>query len=247
MKKILSIFTTLTLTTTLSADLLRIHAGGGLWNQTPTGLYENSNDRVDIDKTLGYGSDTNFYLWGYVKHFIPLVPNFRVEASQSHFSGEAKSSFIWEEKEYSAGSLNALDIKQYDAILYYNLLDNTFWITIDLGIEAKYVEYATTLDSDSVSDESFVLPMLYARARVEIPSTNLAIEADLKTINIDSASMNDLQAKIHYTFDTPVLQPGIELGYRYENIAVSSQSTLPVKSDIDIAFDGFYGGVTLAF
>lgn len=247
MKKLLPLLTTLTLASISQADMVRIHAGAGGWNQNPTGTFKNGVNTIDVIDTLGYGSDTNIYAWAYFKHFIPIVPNVRVEATQSNFSGEAKVDFSFDGTDYTQGTLSTLQIKQYDAVLYYNILDNTIWTTIDLGLDFKYLQFNATLNNDTINDESFVLPLLYARARVQVPTTGLAFELDAKAVTIDASSMSDIRAKVQYSFDTPVLQPGIEIGYRQERMNISSGSTLPVKNDIDITFGGIYAGITLSF
>ena len=247
MKKLLPLFTTLLISNTLEADLVRIHGGGGAWNQNPSGTISDATQTLDVVDTLGYTNDTNIYLWAYVKHFIPFVPNVRVEAFQSHFSAKAKSAFSWNNTPYSVGSLTRLDIKQYDATLYYNILDNTLWSTIDLGIDFKQTTLTTQFESDTISDTTFILPLLYARARVEIPTTGIALEVDAKAVSFESASLSDLRAKIHYTFDTPVLKPGVELGYRQQRMNLQHSANIPINYNIDIAFDGLFGGITLAF
>ena len=90
-------------------------------------------------------------------------------------------------------------MQQFDIIPYYNILDNTAWITIDVGLDIKVIQadidvkalddstgnmfansIATAANSvftgysDSVTAP---IPLLYLRGRIEIPTTEFAIES----------------------------------------------------------------------
>ena len=249
MKKILLALTALTYTT-LSADFIRIDGGAGAWIQESTGSFKEKSSvskPIDIVDTLGYESNTNYYAWVYFKHFIPLIPNARLEVAKSEFSGSAKNEFSWNGVEYNKGVSNALSITQYDAILYYNLFDNLLWTTIDLGIDAKYFDTLTSVESSSLTKTDFVIALLYARARIEVPATGLGLEVDIKAMSYSGADIYDMRAKIDYTFDIPILQPGIEIGYRHESIVINSNEIVPVDTKTDLTISGLYAGITLTF
>ncbi|MDD3060046.1 MAG: TIGR04219 family outer membrane beta-barrel protein, partial [Sulfurimonas sp.] len=139
-------------------------------------------------------------------------------------------------------------------IPYYNILDNTGWTTLDIGLDAKVVslDYAAqgvtigTLASQNYSDSvTIVVPMAYLRARVEIPATNIGLEADAKYVTYDGSTISDMRAKVDYTLDFfPVVQPALEIGYRTQKIDIASSD---VKSVINIEYSGLYAGLMLRF
>ncbi|MGB3961303.1 MAG: TIGR04219 family outer membrane beta-barrel protein, partial [Sulfurimonas sp.] len=149
----------------------------------------------------------------------------------------------------------SLKMKQFDIIPYYNILDNTAWTTLDIGLDAKVVslDYAangvtnntTSLTEDYSDSVTIVVPMAYLRARVEIPATNIGLEADAKYVTYDGSTISDMRAKVDYTLDFfPVVQPALEIGYRTQKIDIASSD---VKSAINIEYSGLYAGLMLRF
>jgi len=139
-------------------------------------------------------------------------------------------------------------MNQYDIIGYYNILDNTFWTTVDLGLDVKILDTSYTVNPLGVftgynDNSTTAIPMAYARARFEIPTTDIGLETDVKYINYDGNSYIDTRAKIDYTIGiTPVFQPGVEVGYRYQNFDLNNDN---LKSKIK--FYGLYAGLIVRF
>jgi len=252
MKKVLSSLACgLILASTASADIARVEMGAGAWMQTPSG-------GITYTEGVGTGSDvsdekeeTNPYIWLLIKHPIPVVPNLRVEYVTLANTGTATGTF----KDFTAsGGKTSLDMTQYDIIPYYNILDNTAWITLDLGVDLKIVELdykadgvtmVGSLDTSYSDTTSVVIPLAYARARVEIPATNIGLESDVKYISNGSSTVYDVRAKVDYTFDfTPLVQPALEMGYRVQKIDIDEQD---VNGKMDLEFAGFYAGLMLRF
>jgi len=251
MKKILSAFlVTASMATLSSADTVRLEMGAGVWEQTPTGYAARIDGSGVLNLVGTYTSSetesNEAYAWLLIKHPIPIIPNVRVEYVSITDDGLTKG--------YVNGVLipgsasTKIDVKEYDVIPYYNLLDNTFWTTIDLGIDAKVVESKATV-SPAVGfpgysgTDTTVIPLVYLRARVEVPSTGLGLESDIKYITYDGSTMYDIRAKVDYTFDFDVIEPGIELGYRTQKLIIDDG----IKTDVNLEYSGFYAGVMLRF
>ena len=148
---------------------------------------------------------------------------------------------------------NELSLTQYDAVMYYNILDNTFWTTIDLGLDVKFIEGNYKLSDTSgllpAVDEKFDLTMVlpYMRARVQIPITNIGVEAIARGISYDNNTVIDAQLKLDYTMDfVPVIQPGLEIGYRHQQITLDG-GTVGASAELDTTFSGVYGGIMVRF
>lgn len=220
----------LLLSSSLVADIARVELGGGVWMQTPTGDFSVANTAIAPDEE----QMTNNYAWAMFKHPTPVIPNIRAE-------------YVTLSSENKAGAASTdLDITQYDVIPYYNILDNTFWFTLDLGIDLKVtdVKNASTANAALAVQSEVVIPMLYARTRFQLPLFGLAGEIDGKYVSYSSNTVYDVRAKIDYTFDiTPIIQPGIELGYRVQKMESDEFDSLNLNMD----FSGVYAGVMLRF
>ncbi|MEA3370194.1 MAG: TIGR04219 family outer membrane beta-barrel protein, partial [Campylobacterota bacterium] len=256
MKKIL---TTLAvgamLATAANADLARVEAGLGSWMQTPTGggTTSDSDGVLSLDGTYTSSEkdSSEMYLWMLIKHPIPIVPNIRLEyvtiADEGHTTGTVDGL-------EAVNAPTTIDMTQFDIIPYYNILDNTGWATLDLGLDLKIIQndakvteltplpIAGDVNSYS-SSETTVIPLLYVRTRAEIPATNIGLEADVKFITDGDSTVYDIRAKVDYTLDfIPVVQPAIELGYRIQKFDVDDTDT-----KMDLEYSGVYLGAMVRF
>ncbi len=253
MKKFL-VLTILVILSSLSlhADLLRIEGAAGAWKAEPSGeMNYKKSARFDLQETLAYNSDTITYAWILVKHPIPVLPNLRLEYDNLDYSGVSKKGYTWEGTTVGVGAKSTLSLKQYDAIMYYNVLDNTFWATLDLGLDAKFIKASFDINDPgdnyaySASD-NIVLPMLYGRVRAEVPLTNIGVEADMKWIGYGSVDAYEIRIKADYTFDAFIVEPMVELGYRTLVVNIDS-SDYDIDGSLDADFSGFYMGVGIRY
>ena len=256
MKKIASLLATTTLLATLAnADFARVEMGGGVWDNKSSGILSHTENDLTGSYTSNEKSNSSAYAWLMVKHPIPVIPNLRLEYTTLQDEGYASGKF--EDFEINLGEFVTGEIKmtQYDAILYYNILDNTAWITLDVGVDVKFINLDFTVNGnirvDGVPNTSYTvnetlpLPMGYVRARVQIPGTNIGLEADGKYITYDGSSVSDFRAKVDYTFDfVPVVQPAIELGYRAQKFDLQYDNE---RTKFALDFSGIYAGVMLRF
>jgi len=256
MKKIISsLAIATTLVSSAYADFLRVEAGAGVWSQTPSGYVERTDGDGALELKGSYTSNENssseFYLWALFKHPIPIIPNIRAEYVTLEDDGtlgvDTTVGGI-----PASGAKATLSTTQLDFIPYYNILDNTMWITLDLGIDLKY----TTTDADVGLDlpivgyktiysdsDSFWLPLLYVRGRVEVPGTGLGVESDVKYITDGDSTVYDIRAKVDYTFGvSEALDLGLELGYRTQKYDI-----IDGKDKAYLTYDGVYFGAMLRF
>lgn len=253
MKKLLSMVATAALlATAANADFLRAEGGVGALQSDPSGTIQyGAFPAFDVVDAAAFTKTTNAYAWVYFKHFIPVVPNVRLEYANPNFSGTTTKSIEVGNQTYTAGASNELSLTQYDATLYYNILDNTLWTTIDLGLDVKFINgnYNISLAGTPAYNEDFglVMPLAYLRGRVQIPVTNIGVEAIARGASYMDNSVVDAQIKIDYTMDfVPVIQPGIEVGYRYQQIKLDAGS-IGIDANIDTTFSGLYAGLMVRF
>jgi len=259
MKKILTAFVSLlSLTSIAYADFARIEVGAGAWFQSPTTSMKYEDSTLDGNDVSDAGqANTQGYLWLLVKHPLPLVPNMRLEYVNVDSSGMGSGKFKFFPVALSDKNKSSLEMTQFDIIPYYNLLDNTSWITVDVGIDIKIIETLYSIPDPQILGVSSVtvtgaleetstdiFPMLYVRGRFEIPATNVGIESDLKYVTDGESDVLDFRAKLDYTLDfIPVIQPAIELGYRVQKMYVITDDD--IVADFDFA--GIYVGAMVRF
>lgn len=255
MKKVLTTLACgLVLASGLSADFVRAEIGAGVWMQGPGGEISPENPSTTFNGEDALKSDvaSQAYVWMFIKHPVPVVPNLRLEYVKASGEGSVTGKF----QDFEAtGNLSNIDLTQVDIIPYYNLLDNTFFVTLDVGVDLKviasdYTAEGVTLSSttptigDYTKTESVVIPMGYARVRGQIPFAGVGAEADVKYIKYGESTVYDVRAKLDYTLTfIPVIQPGIELGYRVQKFEINDIPNL----ELNIDFAGFYAGAMLRF
>lgn len=255
-KLIISFLCGVLFTSALNADLLRVEMGLGSWAQTPSGDMSYSDG---LGATGSYNSnetsDTNAYAWIVIKHPVPVLPNLRLEYTNVKDSGIIRGSF----KDFTvpgASTAGSLELTQYDIIPYYNVLDNSAWITLDLGIDLKILDVCYQAQGVNVhgfglsnyeDKTSVVVPLLYARSRVEIPGTNIGLEVDGKYLTYDGSTLYDARAKVDYTLSfIPVVQPALEVGYRVQKFDLKDEDGSD-ETLMNMDFSGFYAGLMLRF
>ena len=98
MKKILTSLATLgALATTANADFIRTEIGGGLWMQEPSGVISGTtagslgSTITYTDNSIKNNTDQN-YIWAYIKHPLPIIPNLRLEYTALDNAGIATLS-----------------------------------------------------------------------------------------------------------------------------------------------------------
>jgi len=191
MKKILTAMTCAAiLATAASADIARVEMGAGAWMQTPSGELSYTESGVTATDKSDKKEQTQAYVWALLKHPVPVVPNLRLEYVSLENVGAATGAF----KNFTAsGGKTSLKMNQFDVIPYYNLLDNTAWMTLDLGLDLKVTEIKYQADGvviPAVADTTYsdsttvVIPLVYLRARVEIPSTEIGVRNNIKLIHL---------------------------------------------------------------
>jgi len=248
MKKLLSTLAiAMTFASIASADFARVEMGGGLWQQTPSGDIGYSSNSLGFADASSGTAQSEAYAWLLVKHPIPVIPNIRLEYVSALNNGEytIKAGTIG----VPTGTKTELKLTQYDIVPYYNILDNTAWITLDLGVDVKLVQLGYTaagvdiINKTGVSIAAVTVPLGYVRARVQAPLMNWGVEADVKYITYDSNTVSDMRFKVDYTFDfVPIVQPAIELGYRIQKFDLSKSGFA-----INTEYKGVYAGLMLRF
>jgi len=240
--------------TAVQADVLRVEMGGGVWKNELSGNIKSGIALVDtIDvHVLNYEKESKGYVWLNIKHPVPVLPNLRLEYAAVDYSGTSTVSFDYDGQTYAAGSTSDLTLDQFDIIMYYNVLDNTAWTTLDLGLDVKVIQSefnASDSGSTTTVNESHTvpLPMLYGRLRFEIPGVDIGVEGSMKYTAYKDSNAMDYAVKADYTLvDVLPVDVGLEVGYRFQKFEVDGDDfSIDTTSNLEV--DGVFAGATIKF
>jgi outer membrane protein len=223
------------------ADFIGGEVNLGYYTHNPSGSAQNGNDKVDIESDLKWEEENDMFLKVYFEHPVPIIPNVKLGYTKFSHSGEGKAT-----KGFSWGVINIglngdidskLDLNIYDIALYYELLDN--WLNFDVGVNIKYLDGSIDVNSDETS-VNLPIPMLYAKARVNIPATDLSFQAEGNYISYGDNALFDLEVGARYTF---ALGFGVEAGYKAFKIKLDDVDDTSMDAD----FNGLYGKIVWDF
>ena len=221
----------------VSADALGLYIGGGVWNHDPSGSFETTavtDFGIDMESDLSFSGEKDSYVYLAFEHFVPVVPNIRLERATMGHTGVASGLDFNGQTGLSGPS--SINIDNTDAILYWRLLDN--WVNFDLGLTARKLDADFTVGSETVA-VSATIPMLYVAAQFDLPLTGLSIGADINTISYSDASYQDV--RIRALYEIGVI--GFELGMKKTTLELKGLDSV----NADLEFKGMMVGAFLHF
>lgn len=243
MKKILTLL--LLLTTLSMADFIGGEVNVGYYSHSPSGTSTYDGDTIEIEKDLKLKDEADLFLKAYIEHPLPIIPNIKVAyTSFSHKgNGVIDNSFVWGDKSFRIGSQleSHFDLDIYDVALYYEILDN--WLNADVGINIKYIDSSIGASSRTIDESAkftLPIPMLYAKARLDIPTTDLSFQVEGNYLNYNDHKFYDVEAGARYTF---MLGFGVEAGYKALNLTIDNID----DTSFDADFSGLYGKLVWDF
>jgi len=242
-----ALFASALLATSASADtLLGVYAGVGQWQTEYSGNF----GAAPIDfNDLNIDEETNNTYFIVLEHPLPILPNIRIQHVSLETQSEAtlNEGFVFDDIAFPAGenAVTDIDLSHTDAVLYYEVLDN--WVNLDLGLTLRAFEGDASVSSASTSltetvELDAIIPMLYGKAKFDLPLTGWSIAASANLISYDSNSLNDYSAAIAYNSNLLIVfDLGVELGYR------SMTLELDEKLNTDVELTGPYASFTVNF
>lgn len=245
-KLLLSTIVASTLVSTINADFLGAEAGYAYWGPKLTGDIRKGTQSLDFEKDLGFGSnEANSFMWVYVDHPVPLLPNVKIQKTTYTDSSKGTISktltFAGKNLTLNDSATSEFTLDQVDLIAYWRILDN--WVNFDIGFNIKVIDGNIKIDTTTKHiNEKFdlAIPMLYAKARFDMPFSGLSIEVDGSYMGYDGNKLSDIKAGIVYQ---STLGFGATLGLRQESLTLDNvDSTYG-----DITIQGIYAGLFYHF
>ena len=240
-KLLLSTTIALSLVTTASADFIGAEVGYAAWNSSLTGDIRNGGASLDFEQDLGYGSsETNGFMWAYIDHPLPLLPNIKIQ--KTNFSdtatGNIRTATTFNGTSLAAGSATtSLTLDQIDVIPYWRILDN--WVNLDLGFNVKAIDGSIEIKANNTARRDFtvILPMLYGKARFDLPFTGLSVEADVSYVSYSGNNVTDIKAGVVYETSFGL---GATLGYRQQDMTLDDIDDTYGELNITGAYAGIF-------
>jgi outer membrane protein len=242
-------------TTAIYADTIGGEVSLGMYSHSPSGAASyHTITTVDLEDDFKWSENRDIILKAYFEHPLPFIPNIKVAyTSLSHDGQGIIDDFSWGDISIPIDEFNnietSLDSNMYDLTLYYELLDN--WVEIDAGLTFRYLDGDVMVNtsssipfilpqSESVSFSEWI-PMLYGKAKFNIPNTDISIQLEGNVVNYEDTALYDYELSARYTFGMGL---GIEGGYKAGHI---DSEELVNGLVVDMDFEGPYATVVWNF
>jgi outer membrane protein len=236
---------------TAAADIVGFSFGAYGWQASPEGFVEDTDGtlgastRADVENDLGLDEETFGVIWAAIEHPVPLLPNLKLQYTPLKFegSGEVDSEFTFQGQTFAVNEEvdSRLDLAQFDAIFYYEILDGTFNLDIGLNIKVLDGEAVVTPRSTGVPERqelSAPVPMLYLNAVVELPAGfRLGLEGS--GIGYSGNRLTDLKALLGWEYAVVSL----EAGYRVQQMVLDDIDGI----NADVKVGGPFLGASVDF
>ena len=131
-----------------------------------------------------------------------------------------------------------MDLSHTDVTLYYEILDN--WVNLDLGLTGRVFDDGVSITDVNTGlkgdlDIDYVIPLVYAEARFDLPLSGLSLGIQGNAISYDDDTLYDAKFNLGYTFAFGL---GVEAGYRLIDFDYDDDD-----ETADVNFDGVYAGL----
>lgn len=222
------------------ADRIGGEASLGFFNHAPDGSASYKGPSSYMEETLGFSEAQDLFLKAYLEHPFPLLPNVRLGyTTLSHDGMNSVENFSWGDMVDFGGTIHSsLSFDFTDVTLYYEVLDN--WAEVDVGITARYITGDIGVNHDMV-DFSTWIPMLYGKARFNLPTTDLSVQLEANAVSYWDITAYDYALSARYTM---LIGLGLEAGYKAFHL---DSDELADGFHADISFSGPYAAVIWDF
>jgi len=117
-------------------------------------------------------------------------------------------------------------------------------VNLDLGITGRVFEQGVEITDVSTGitgslDIDYVIPLVYAQARFDLPFTGLSLGIEANGVSYDDDTLYDVKLNVAYEFTFGL---GIEAGYRRFDLDYEDGDEFA-----DVTIDGAYAGLTWDF
>jgi len=235
--------------------LVDVEVGAGIWSPNLDGnvRYDGVTKGTDVDfkDDLDLEADSGAYAYVRVDHFLPFVPNVRVEMQNYSASGDKIKTVKFGDTTLSGTVSTDITLDQKDFILYWGIPGvnalSAGVLDIELGLDYKKFDGEIKLEDSSGNSNSVDIdsgiPLGYGAVLVDLPMLPLRFEASIKTLG---KVFNETKAKADFTFlNLAVIKAALEVGYKKQVLDIDDD----VVDDLTLKIDnsGLFYGVNVRF
>lgn len=199
----------------MHADMIGGEASLGFFSHAPSGNASYKSASSNLEETFGLSEEQDLFFKACLEHPFPLLPNIKLgHTTLSHDGSSSVEGFSWGDIDNFDGAIdNSLSLDITDVTLYYEVLDN--WIEVDTGLTARYITGDIQVSTDDARhdtvDFSTWVPMLYGKARFNLPSTDISLQLEANAVSYWDITAYDYELSARYTL---AIGSGLEAGYK---------------------------------
>ena len=231
-----------------NADLLfTLGTKASVWNAEPAGQIDNNvsveGDGLDIE------SENGMQLTVFFEHPVPFVPNVKLKQTNLDLSGTGDVNISFLDVDFNEEVDSTLDLTHTDLTLYWGLPIPLPFVDFDFGITARQFDGVAEVSSNGrdltqSEDLNFTLPMGYGAINVTTPF-GLYASADINYVSASGNKLSDISYLLGYELPIPVVDLGIEAGYR--TMALETDDDLDIETDVDVSGAFFGAALSVGF
>ncbi|WP_444997897.1 TIGR04219 family outer membrane beta-barrel protein [Aliikangiella sp. IMCC44359] len=229
-----------------NADIVGFEVGTYQWKPDYAGTIKSDSNSIlgtdiDINDDLGFDDESHNIFWVTAEHPVPFLPNIKIVSSDLKSSAESvltrEITFNGQTYSINENVSTAVDMSNTEYTLYYEILDN--WVNLDLGVTLRQYDGMISLqtpptgtDLNEEEDIDFTIPLIYGKARFDLPFSGFFAEGELNIISYDDDSISDIMVGVGYESDIGF---GAKIGYRTFELDVEEDDITA-----DMEFKGAY-------
>ena len=189
-------------------------------DKTLSGMVSSNGTEIDVVEDLNLEKLGNNQGEGWInlKHFVPILPNIKIENSESHYYGESTLSkeitFLGFVFTISQDVISEMHMEKQDLTPYYNVLDLDL-LSVDLGVSLRSLDGMIAV-GDKVETIKEVIPMFYTEITSN-PTDSLKLSGQVKYLNIDGDKIEEKKGTISYDIWKGL---NIDVAYKSEEIDI---------------------------
>ncbi|MGB1090690.1 MAG: TIGR04219 family outer membrane beta-barrel protein [Oceanobacter sp.] len=224
------------------ADLLfTVGAKASIWAADPSGQLD---DGVSTGSDgLNLKGENGDQITLYFEHPLPMIPNVQLKKTSLSVTGNGTVNVNFNNQAFNGDVHSKLDVSHTDYTLYWGL--PIPFVDINFGLTGRKFAGSASVASSSQTesvDIDLMLPMAYGAVSISTPFGVYA-SADINYIALGDNKLSDISYGLGYNLPVPVVDLGLEAGYRKMKMATDPDDT-DVELDVDLK--GMYYGLALS-
>jgi len=227
------------------ADLLfTVGAKASIWNAEPSGQLD---DGVSVESDgLNLDSDNGQQLTLYFEHPLPFIPNLQLKKTALELEGDGTLSASFADRTFNEDVQSTFDLSHTDLTMIWGVPLPVPFVDVNFGLTARQFDGVAEVTGATAGTESvdldFVMPLLYGEVEVDTPF-GIYGQVDVNYIGYGDNKMKDLSYGIGYDLPIPVVDLGLEAGYRSLTLQ-TDEDLADIETDVEVK--GAYFGANFA-